>query len=59
MEKPESAITSDLPDLTGTSLEALRARSDNTRTPAKRRLLEDVGRSARSVSAGGENSWTV
>ncbi|MCX5143043.1 hypothetical protein [Streptomyces sp. NBC_00338] len=59
MAKPKSAAISDLPDLTGTSLEALRARPDDDRAAAKKRLLEEVGRSARSLSTGGENSWTV
>ncbi|MFF8831912.1 hypothetical protein [Streptomyces sp. NPDC015131] len=59
MEKPETAITSDLPDLTGTSLEELRSRPDETRAVAKARLLVDAGRSARSMSPGSENSWTA
>ncbi|MGW4027791.1 hypothetical protein ACWEFL_00495 [Streptomyces sp. NPDC004838] len=59
MEKPETAVKSDLPDLTGTSLEELRARSDDHRTIAKQRLLKDVGRPARSTSPGGQNSWSA
>ncbi|MFE9968082.1 hypothetical protein [Streptomyces sp. NPDC005525] len=59
MVEPESAAISDLPDLTGTSLEALRTRSDDDMLAAKKRLLEEVGRSAGSISPGGENSWTV
>ncbi|QGV79492.1 hypothetical protein [Streptomyces ficellus] len=59
MEKPETAITSDLPDLTGTSLEELRSRPDESRAVAKARLLADAGRAAGSMSPGGENSWTA
>lgn len=59
MEKPESAIGSDLPDLTGTSLEELRDRSSDRRERAKQRLLETIGRPTRSASPGTGNSWVV
>ncbi|MFI5808276.1 hypothetical protein [Streptomyces sp. NPDC051561] len=59
MEEPESVVTSDLPDLTGMSLEVLRTRCEIGDAPARKRLLEEVGRAARSVSTGGDNSWTV
>ncbi|MFF8291480.1 hypothetical protein ACF068_19930 [Streptomyces sp. NPDC016309] len=59
MEKPETAIMSDLPVLTGTSLEDLRSRPDDTRAVAKARLLADAGRAAGSESTGSQNgSWT-
>ncbi|MER7000384.1 hypothetical protein [Streptomyces sp. NPDC000410] len=57
MEKPETAIRSDLPDLTGTSLEELRARAGDGHEEAKQRLLEAVGGIA-SIASGTENSWT-
>ncbi|OKK02533.1 hypothetical protein AMK26_23135 [Streptomyces sp. CB03234] len=60
MEKPETAIMSDLPDLTGTSLEDLRSGPDESRAAAKARLLADAGRAAGNESPGSENgSWTV
>lgn len=59
MEKPETAIMSDLPDLTGTSLEELRSRPDASRAVAKARLLAEAGRTADSESTGSQNgSWT-
>ncbi|MFE1438875.1 hypothetical protein [Streptomyces sp. NPDC058739] len=52
MDKPEPAIGSDLPDLNDTSLEELRGRFSDRREKAKARLLESVGRPARSASPG-------
>ncbi|MGI5198146.1 hypothetical protein ACQEVY_31705 [Streptomyces sp. CA-288835] len=59
MEKPERAVRSDLPDLTGTSLEELREHSSDHRERAKQRLLKTIGRPTRSASPGTGNSWVV